>query len=166
VEDFDEEGDIIKVQSGGGLVENEKGFLAGLADEVVDEFKALGLATGEGVDGLAEFEVVEADLGEENQRADDFPGFVERLEKINGFGGGEFEDFVNGFSSDLDFEERRAEAGAIAFGATEEEVTEELHFDLFETQTTASVAPSISGIEGKARRGETGGLGGWGVSKK
>ena len=47
VEDFDEKGDIVEVQPGGGFVEDQEGLFAGLADEVVDEFEALGLAAGE-----------------------------------------------------------------------------------------------------------------------
>ena len=166
VEDFDEKGDIVEVEAGGGFVEDEKGLFAGLADEVVDELEALGLAAGEGIHGLAELEVVEADFGEEAQRAGDFSRLVEGLEKFHGLGGGEFEDFVDGFSGDLDFQQRWAEAGAVAFGAAEKEVAEKLHFDLFETEAAAAVAASIAGVEGKARGREAGGLGGGGVAEK
>ena len=166
VEDFDEQGNIIEVQAGGGFVEDEEGLFAGLADEVVDEFEALGLAAGEGVHGLAELEVVEADFGEEGQWAGDFSGFVEGLEKVHSLGGGEFEDIVDGFSGDLDFQEWWTEAGAVAFGAAEEEVAEKLHFDFLETQAAAAVAASVSGIERKARGCEAGGFGGGGVAEK
>ena len=43
----------------------------GLGEEVGDEFETLGFAAGEGVDGLAETEVAQAELAEEIQGLDD-----------------------------------------------------------------------------------------------
>ena len=39
MEDFHEQGDIIEVETGGGLVENKESVLAGFAGEVVDKSK-------------------------------------------------------------------------------------------------------------------------------
>ena len=52
VEDIDQQGDIIKVESRCGLVENEHGLLIRLAGEVVDKLEALGFPAAECVDGL------------------------------------------------------------------------------------------------------------------
>ena len=73
---------------------------------------------------------------------------------------------MDGFSGDLDFQERWAEAGAVAFRAPEEEVAEELHFDLLETQTAAAVAASVAGIKRKARGREASGFGGRGITEE
>ena len=57
------------MEAGGGLVEDEQFWILefGLkigAPEELAELEALGLAAGEGVERLAEFEVAEADFDE------------------------------------------------------------------------------------------------------
>jgi hypothetical protein len=112
----------------------------------VDELEALGFAAGEGIDRLAESQVIEAHLAEEFQRSDDFFLGIERFEKRDGFGGGHFQDLVNGFSADLDFQQWSAEPGSITFRAAQEEVAEELHFDFLEAESAASVAAAVACI--------------------
>ncbi len=70
------------------------------------EFEALGFSAGEGVEGLAELEVAEADLDEGGEDSDD--GLVALgvgggdafliLVEFDGFGDGGVEDAVDGFS--------------------------------------------------------------------
>lgn len=61
VEDGEEAGDVSEVESGGRFVEDEEGIDAALgADEKLAEFEALGLAAGEGIEGLAEAEVAKS----------------------------------------------------------------------------------------------------------
>ena len=82
---------------------------------MVDELEALGFAAGEGIDRLAEAQVVETDLAEKLQRGGDFFLGIEGFEKCDRLGSGHFQNLVDGFSADLDFEKRRAETGSIAF---------------------------------------------------
>ena len=79
---------------------------------------------------------------------------IERLEKGDRLGGGHFQNVVDRFISNFDFQNGRAEAGSIAFRAAEVEVAEKLHFDLLESQSTAAVAASFAGVERKCGRGE------------
>ena len=166
VEDFDEKRDIVEVQACRRLVEDQERLLAGLADEVVDELEALGFAAGEGVDRLAEAEVVEAHLAEKFQWGSDFFLGIERFKKCDRLGGGHFQNLVDRFSADLDFEKGRAETGSIAFRTAQEEVAEELHFHLFKAESAAAVAAAIAGVEGKAGGCESGRLGCRGVGKE
>ena len=58
--------DVVAVQAGGGLVEQEQRAgvgvgRAGVAAEIADQFQALRFAAAEGVERLAEGEIAEAD---------------------------------------------------------------------------------------------------------
>ena len=147
VEDFDEERDIIEVEACRRLVEDQECLLAGLANEVVDELEALGFAAGEGIDRLAEAQVVETHLAEKFQRGGDFFLGIEGFEKCDRLGGCHFQNLVDGFSAHLDFEKGRAETGSIAFRTAQEEVAEELHFHLFKAESAAAVAAAVARVE-------------------
>jgi len=84
LEDEEELGDVVEMQAGGGLVEDEKRVRGGLRlgrarlgggigsggiDETLDELEALALAAAEDIERLAEAEVAEADFGEDAQGA-------------------------------------------------------------------------------------------------
>ena len=90
VEDFDEKSNIVEVQACRRLIKNQERLLAGLANEVVDELEALGFAAGEGIDRLAEAQVVETDLAEKLQRGGDFFLGIEGFEKCDRLGSGHF----------------------------------------------------------------------------
>ena len=100
----------------------------------------MGFAAGKGVEGLAEAEVAEAGIDERTKGVLCF-GDVELLlagrsfegvEEIECFGSGERENISDGAAVQCDVLSGLGEAGALALGAGEVEVGEELHFDLFE----------------------------------
>ena len=55
--DFEQQGDVGKVQAGGGFVEDVERSAGVAFGEFQGEFDALGFATGEGGSGLAESDV-------------------------------------------------------------------------------------------------------------
>ena len=55
--------------------------------------------------------------------------------------------FVISAATDFDFQNMLAIAAAIAFGAADEDVAEELHLDLLETGTAAFLALTDAGVE-------------------
>ena len=69
-DDLDEAVDVARMQTDGGLVEDEEGVHEGRA-EAGGEAHAHGLAAGEGFAGAVEGEVAEADLGEVTQTSPD-----------------------------------------------------------------------------------------------
>ena len=154
VKDFEEQGDIVEMQAGRRLVKNQERAVLVLLDEMVDELQPLGLAAAQRVDRLAEPQVIEPDLGQKPERAGDRPTRVERFEKFDRLAGGHLEHVVDRFSFDLDGEDRRAEAFALALRAAEVKVAEELHFDFLEPQPAAPLAPALAGIERERARGK------------
>ena len=141
MEDAEENFDVGEVEAGGGFVENEKSVDAALGvGEKLADFQALGFAAGKGVEWLAQAEVAEAGVDERTKGVLGF-GDVELLlagrdfegvEEIEGFGSGELENFSDGAAVQCDVLGGLGEAGALALGAGEVEVGEELHFNLFE----------------------------------
>ena len=92
---------VIKVQAGGGFVEQEESrfWSEGLRvlkfREVADELEALALAAGKGVDRLAQPDVAKADLLQQLQTLDSSSSrarVAKRAEKINRFIHRRFED--------------------------------------------------------------------------
>ena len=64
VEDFDENADVVKVQSRGGFVEEVKRFARGGSRQFGCEFDALCFAAREGCGRLTEAEITQAHVGE------------------------------------------------------------------------------------------------------
>ena len=129
----------------------------------------MGFSAGEGVEGLAEAEVVEAEVGEGAEGVENFcflGGFLCRGAGDGGGGAGseepdrfrdsEVEDVGDGFPLVGELESGAGVAGAVALGAGEVEVGEELHLDLFEAVAPASFAASGARVEGKVSGGESG----------
>jgi hypothetical protein len=73
LKDLKEDAYVVKVQAGGRFIEQEEGGFGvsirglGKISKVANEFETLAFAAGQGVDGLAEPEVAEADLLKEVQ---------------------------------------------------------------------------------------------------
>ncbi len=131
-----------------------------MAGEVFDELEALGFAAAEGVEGLAEGEVAEADLVEHGEAgADGGLG----SEVFEGVGDGGVEQVGDGFFLMGDGEDLGLEAAALADGAGDEDVGEELHLDAFVAEALAVVAAAVAGVEGEGGRAEAGGPGGGGL---
>lgn len=159
VEGVEEEADVVEVEACGWLVEDEEelvgGLVEGWVEEVCCELEALGFAAAEGIEGLAEAEVAEAEGGEELEWGEDLIFGVEGGEEFDGLVGGEFEDVGDGEAVKADGEGILLIAGTIALGAAEEEVGEELHFDFFEAEALAAGAAAAGGgVEGEERGGE------------
>ena len=138
------------------------------------EFEALGFAAGEGVEGLSEFEVAEADFDEGGEEVDDLAvafgvgggdAFGVLIE-VDGFGDGEVEDVVDGFSLVEEFHGGGFVALSLAARAGDVEVGKELHFDLFEAVAGAAVAAAFAGIEGKEAGGQVARFGVRGVGEE
>ena len=142
--------------------------------QVPDQLQPLTFAAGKGVDWLAQFQVAQAHflqqlqaldralrrtrLGERGQEGD---GFLDR--RIEEIGDGERawsvrrgcehrwtgdrETLDCGLRSYLHFENMGAVAAAIAIGAADEYVAEELHFDLLEPGAAAALALALAGVE-------------------
>ena len=64
VEDFDEDADVVKVQSRGGFVEEVKRLARGGSRQFGCEFDALCFAAREGCGWLAEAQITQAHVGE------------------------------------------------------------------------------------------------------
>ena len=74
VEGVEQRLDVVEVQAGGGLVEDEEGARALLAAEIVGQLYALVLAAGEGGGGLPELDVAQAHVLQGAEAGDDLPG--------------------------------------------------------------------------------------------
>ena len=142
--------------------------------EELAEFQALGFAAGEGVEGLAELEVAEADL---HKRGEDVDDLLVALRvggrrpigvsvELDGFGDGEFEDAVDGFAAVEEFQRGRFVAPTLAVWAGDVEIRKELHLDLFVTVPGATVAAAFAGVEGEKTRLEAGGFRGIRLAEK
>jgi hypothetical protein len=177
LEEIEEEGDVVEVEACGGFVEDEERGAVAAGEEMADEFEALAFAAGERVEGLAETEVAEADLVEDLEGGGGAVGGVRAFgvvsavwwavaEEGDGFGDGHGEDVADAFVIPEDFEGFGAEAGSFAFGAGDEDVAEELHFDFFEASALTARAAAFAGVEGEVAREEMLFGGGGGVCEE
>jgi hypothetical protein len=180
LENFYQQRDVVEMEAGGRLVKNEEAVLGALVGEMADELEALGFAAGEDIERLAEAEIAEADLLEDAQRLDNLLAkaragaagvpCLDGLrakggEELDGLRDGGIEHVVDRFAVDFYFEHMRLVALAVALRAADEDVAEELHFDLLEAVAGAAVATALAGIEGERAGGEPG-LGGLGLLGK
>ena len=159
-------GRLVEQQKRAGCVGLERGFARGdrgVAGEVFDQFQALGLAAAEGVQGLAEGQVAEADFVEHGEAAAD-GGLGREVEQ--GFGDRGVEQVCDGLALVGDGEDLGLEAAAFAEGAGDEDVGEELHFDALVAEALAVVAAAVAGVERERGRAEAGGGGGVGLGVK
>lgn len=170
LEDGEEVLDVGEMETGGGFVEDEElsgfGRCGGRGEELA-EFEALGLAAGEGVEWLAELEVAETDLDEGREEFDNLlmalgvggrqaGGFCV---KVDGIDDGEMEDVVDGFSEIVEIQGGGFVTLAVAIGAGDVEVGEELHLDFFKAVSGATVAAAGPGVEGEEASGQLANLG-------
>ena len=133
-----------------------------------DELEALAFAARKGVDGLAQFEVAEADFFEQTQalrRTLGGTGIRKGGEKLNCFLDGCIEEIrdrkgthgtagatgtwagYSGWKGDLDLKDVRAIPPSIAIRAANEDIAEKLHFDFFEAGAAATFALALAGIK-------------------
>ena len=144
-------GDVVEVQARRRLVEEEQRRPAfGVAvGEVAGELEALRLAAGERRHRLAEAQVVEADVGERGE-ARQHVGTVG--EESQCLGDGELQHLGDRLALHRDFQHLGAEALAVAVGAAQVDVGEELHLDVLEAVAAAGGTPSVAGVEAEGAR--------------
>ena len=150
--------DVVEVQAGGRLVEQEQrrrrvragppcGWLH--VGKVPRELQPLGFAAGQRRHRLAESQVVETDRGE---RLEPVEHFAVVREEDHGFGDGQLQHVGDAerlalVATDPHFEDFRAETLAVAVRAAQVHVGEELHLDVLEAVAAAGGAAPVAGIE-------------------
>ena len=146
-EGLDEKLDIAEVESGGGFVEEVERVGGGRLGEFEGEFEALRFAAGECVGRLTERQIAEAELikGCENETQ-----LWDRLEKCERFRDLEVEDIGDRFPFVGDREGFAVEAFAIAGGAGDPCVGQEMHFDFESAVALAAFAASARSVETEA----------------
>ena len=146
--------DVVEVQPGRRLVEEKErpraALLPARPGEVAGELEALGLAAAERRDRLAELQVAEPDpLQRLERRGDVGPVGEER----RGLGDGQVEDVGDrGRPAQLHLEHLGAVAAAVAVGAAQVDVGEELHLDVLEAVAAAGRAAAGAGVEAEGAR--------------
>jgi hypothetical protein len=144
VDAVDEFYDVGRVEAGGGFIEEEEGAAGAFDGELFGEFEALGFAAAEGVRGLAEAEVVEADVEQAFEAGLEFLLAAEETER---FERGEVEDFGDVAAAVFHVEHFASIAATGALGATHEDVGHELHIDLQIASPLARLAPAACDVE-------------------
>ena len=155
--------DVFEVQTGGGFVEKQQCTFGGAAlafgaapgglGEEAGDLQALRFAAREGRHGLAEAQIIQADVGERGER----PQHVAVLRKqVHRFGDGVRKDVGDrkraAAAFDLHREDFGAEALAVAVRAAQIDVGEELHLDVFESVATTGGAAAVAGVEAEGPR--------------
>ena len=166
LKDFEENGDVIEMQAGGGFVENEQGFFTRAESfafqHVTDQLKPLTFAATERVDGLAKFQIPEphrSKPAEEGGHCGNF-GFSGMIfKKRDRFCDREIEDIGDAQSIAADAQRGGGVAAAIALRALHVEIAEKLHFHLFESRAHAALAAAGTRVETEISRGEFIGFG-------
>ena len=158
-------GDVIEMQTGGGFVEHEQGTaprqrlaagagIPGGLGQKARELEALRLAARERRHRLPQLDVFESDIDDRLQRANDF---AVSGEKGAGLADGEVQHVGNVellcLALDRNFKNLGAVTLAIAVGAAQIDVAQELHLDVLETRATASGASAIAIVETELGRG-------------
>jgi len=187
LEDLEEDAHVVKMQAGGRFIEQEKGGVyigvrgLGKIGKVAHELEALALAAGEGVDGLAKFEVAETDLLKEVQglhRTLGMAGIREAGEEADDLIHGSVEDIANGhfgnvggrvrdgFRFDPDLQDVGAIAASVALGAADENIAKKLHLDFLEARAAAAFALALGGVEAERAGVEALAAGGVGLRKE
>ena len=156
VESAQQPRDVLEVQPRGGLVEHEQGLAAtGFARarlrEVAGQFEALRLTAGERGHGLPEREVLEPHVAQGLQR---FQQRVLAVEQLQCFGHGERQHVGNAVPArKARFEHLGAESLAVALGAAQIHIAQELHLDVLEAAAGAGRAATVARIEAEGACG-------------
>src|SRR6185437_6048675 len=158
----EELGDVLEMQAGGGLVEEEElAFVSGAREhrarlgEMSRELQPLRLAARERGHRLPERHVLEANVGERCEAGGDFARVAEEIERL---GDGHRQDIgdagtaaVRPFA--LDLEDLVAIAATVAVGTAQIDIREELHLDVLEAIAVAGWAAAIAGVEAERAGG-------------
>ena len=151
-------GDVVEVQAGGRLVEQEQRaaggrFAAGGVGEEAGELQALGLAAGERRHGLSELHVLEADVGQRRQHARDLRILDEERQR---FADSHLEHVgdVRAPALPLDHHLQRfgTETLAVAVRAAQVHVGQELHLHVLEAVAAAGGTATVARVERERAR--------------
>ena len=140
--------DVVKVESGGGFVEDEQGGDGLFLAEVIGQFDALVFSAGEGAAGLSQFDVAQPDVLQGFHSLYNL-GFAVLGEKFYGLVDGHVEHVIDGLSVELHVEDFLLEAAAVAGFTFQDEVVHKLHFDGDGAFSLAFFTASSFGIEGE-----------------
>ena len=134
----------------GAIVFTLRGLLAhGVVGEMAGEFQALCFAAGQRRHGLAEAQVIQADIGERRQAHTHFGVGGKELERLRD---GEVEYVGDALrreagTRELNLEDFRPIAPAIAIGTAQVHIRQELHLDVLEAVAAAGGAAAVAGVE-------------------
>ena len=153
-------GDVLEVQAGGGFVEQEQrahvtpahGHVTdriGVRRKMFCELQALRFTAGERRHGLAEPQVIEADVRQRLQAAQHVGVSGEVFDRLRNRHLQHIGDAACGLAvrRDGDFEHLRPETPAVAVRATQVHVGQELHLHMLEAVAPAGRAASVAGVE-------------------
>ena len=156
LESMEQSLDIMEVQTGGWLIEDEeRRRLVFLADKV-GEFHTLVLTAGEGAGVLTELDISETYLLERAQAVDDDTAEVEVAvivlvfliaEELYRLVHGHVEHIVHILSAEVNIQDVVLESLALASLALQHEVCHKLHLDGYVSCSLALLASSALGIE-------------------
>ncbi len=145
---LEQDTNVLEVESGGGLIEEEQGAFRIRAAHVSGQLETLRLSSRQGVHRLAEPKVAELHLGESQKRRDDLAFATEELQSLID---GEREDFLDVPVSIANVEDFLSEARPVARLAGDVDVGEELHLDLLEALARAQGATTAVHVEAERR---------------
>ena len=167
--------DIMEVQTGGWLIEDEeRRRLVFLADKV-GEFHTLVLTAGEGAGVLTELDIAQSNLLQRLEFADDDAAGIEIAhmvlesfvaEELYRLVHGHVQHIIDVLSSVVYLQDIVLEPLALACLAGKGEVSHKLHLDGYVSSSLAFLASSALGIEGEELWGESHLLGEWLVGKE
>src|SRR5688572_17159006 len=142
--------DVVEMQARSRLVEKEE-LLRRLVGpgQMAGELEALRFAARERGHGLAETQVFEADVDERLQARLHFLALAKEARR---FGDRHLEHIGDRSSVDAHLEDLVAIALAVAVGAAQVDVGEELHLDMLEAATRAGGAAAVAGVEAESAR--------------
>ena len=175
LESMEQSLDIMEVQTGGWLIEDEeRRRLVFLADKV-GEFHTLVLTAGEGAGVLAELDIAQSNLLQRFEFADDDAAGIEIAymvlelfiaEELYRLVHGHVQHIIDILSSVVYLQDIVLEPLALACLAGKGDICHKLHFDGYVSSSLAFLASSALGIEGEELWGESHLLGEWLVGKE
>ncbi len=150
--------DVIKVQAAGGFIEQEqtaffrhtsrRNAAARRRGQVTGQFQPLRFAARQGGYRLPKFHIFQTHV---SQGAQPPLHIAQAGEKVQRLAYGHVQDVVNGRRTaqvfNADFQNFRPEAFAIAVGAAQIDVRQELHFDVFEPRAAAGGTAPVATVE-------------------
>ena len=152
-ETFEELADVVEVEAGGRLVEDEEGGLAAFQAEIVGQLDALVLAAREGARGLPQFDVAQT-YGLQRKETAHYLGALVLGEELYGLVDGHLQNVVDALSVEFYFEYLALKTLAVAGLAFEREVGHELHLYGHCAFALTLFASAALGVEAEESRRE------------